>query len=162
VFEEAAMDGMVGDRMVVSSRRINQADRCGEIVEVSRDPGGTAYYRVRWDDGHESVMCPGADASVHPAMSRPAAVPDQARTVMIELVITEDRELCEARASMRTTNGMFTGVGSARRNPVDPVVPMIGEELASARSLADLAIKLEDAARAAIAARESRPLHLVQ
>ena len=62
---------------------------------------------------------------------------------------------------MGTSIGELVGVGSARRNPKDPAVPMIGEEFAIARSLADLATRLEDAARAAMSAAESTPRHLV-
>lgn len=35
-----------------------------------------------------------------------------------------------------------TGVGLARRNPADPDVPVIGDELAVARALSDLARRL--------------------
>jgi len=32
-----------------------------------RETGGVRHYRVRWDDGHEGLFYPGADAhSVHP------------------------------------------------------------------------------------------------
>ncbi|HEV8298974.1 MAG TPA: dsRBD fold-containing protein [Acidimicrobiales bacterium] len=163
------MEGMVGDRMIVNSRRINQAPRVGEIVEVLRAADGRAsHYRVRWSDGRESVMFPGCDASVEHVTRMEESAPGteaseaETRTVSIELVINEDRERCEAKATMHTMSGTFTGTGTARRNPVDPVVPMIGEELAAARSLANLAAKLEEAAGMAIAAHESRPLRMVQ
>jgi hypothetical protein len=38
-------------------------------------------------------------------------------------------------------------VGRSRRNPADPSIPQIGEELAAARALHDLANHLTDDAR---------------
>ena len=97
---------------------------------------------------------------MRPAVADPPA-PLETRTATIDLRLEEDGEHCEARATMRTSIGDFAGVGTARRNPRDPAVPMIGEEFAIARSLADLAAALEDAARAAMAAADSTPRHLV-
>jgi uncharacterized protein DUF1918 len=46
----------VGDRIVVESERVAQSSRAGVIEEVIReDP---PRVRVRWDDGHESVLAP--------------------------------------------------------------------------------------------------------
>lgn len=153
------MDAHVGDQLVVNSRQIGQSRLTGEIVEVI-GRGSGEHYRVRWADGHESIVFPGTDAVVVPS-ARAASTDPEMRTVTIELRLEEDTEQCEATATMRTSMATFTGWGRARRNPDDPVVPMIGEELAIARALADLADKMEEAARTAIAARESRPLHLV-
>ena len=40
----------------------------------------------------------------------------------------------------------MAGRGSARRNPVDPQVPKIGDELAAARALSDLSHRLLEVA----------------
>ena len=46
----------VGDRIIVESERVAQTSRAGLIEEVIReDP---PRVRVRWDDGHESVLTP--------------------------------------------------------------------------------------------------------
>lgn len=46
----------VGDRIVVESERVAQTARAGVIEEVIReDP---PRVRVRWEDGHESVIAP--------------------------------------------------------------------------------------------------------
>lgn len=46
----------VGDRIVVEPKRVAQSSRAGVIAEVIRvDP---PRVRVRWDDGHESVLAP--------------------------------------------------------------------------------------------------------
>jgi hypothetical protein len=51
----------VGDRIVVESERVTQAARSGVIEEiVRRDP---PRVRVRWDDGHTSVLAPSAGAA---------------------------------------------------------------------------------------------------
>jgi hypothetical protein len=48
----------VGDRIVVESEHVGTPAREGEIVEVI--PAASARYRVRWDDGHESLYSPAA------------------------------------------------------------------------------------------------------
>jgi hypothetical protein len=152
------MDAHVGDQLVIRSRQVGRGDQVGEIIEVIS--GGGEHYRVRWSDGRETILYPGPDATVRPAG---AALPatTQTRTATIDLRLEEDGECCEARATMRTSIGDFAGTGSARRNPKDPAVPMIGEEFAIARSLADLAVALEDAARAAMDDADRTPRHLV-
>jgi hypothetical protein len=52
----------VGDRIVVESERVGQADREGTILEVVEASYGTRY-RVRWDDGHESTIRPSAGSA---------------------------------------------------------------------------------------------------
>jgi hypothetical protein len=58
-----------GDLVVIAARRVGAVEQVGEIIEVF--PGARPHYRVRWEDGHESIFFPGTDASVRPA-SRPA------------------------------------------------------------------------------------------
>jgi hypothetical protein len=49
----------VGDRVVAESESTERAPRHGEVVEVMREEPH-ARYRIRWDDGHESVYTPAA------------------------------------------------------------------------------------------------------
>ncbi len=51
------MQGKVGDRIVVESETVGQPTREGEILEVIEGEVGLRY-RVRWDDGHESIFTP--------------------------------------------------------------------------------------------------------
>lgn len=154
------MEGQVGDRLIVNSRRVGQPVQEGEIVSVVGGGPGRRRYLVRWLDGRESVICPGTDVTVVEAAGhRPSG--HERRSVTVDLRIEEDRDHCEATATMGTAMGAFTGIGHARRHPGDPLVPMIGEELAIARSLADLAAKLREAADHAMASHESRRLHLI-
>lgn len=53
----------VGDRIVVDSDKAGTPPREGEILEIVEREYGTSY-RVRWDDGHESIFRPTA-GTVH-------------------------------------------------------------------------------------------------
>ncbi|RII18697.1 hypothetical protein DSC45_08760 [Streptomyces sp. YIM 130001] len=60
------MEATVGDQLLVHGRTVGQHDRIAEVVEVLGDHG-TPPYRIRYEDGHESVMSPGPDTVVtHP------------------------------------------------------------------------------------------------
>lgn len=81
-------------------------------------------------------------------------------TAEIELMFEEDGDHTNALALLIVRGATFTGSGRARRNPADANLPMIGEELAAARALSDLAHKLVEAATEAIGDREGQPVHL--
>jgi hypothetical protein len=81
-------------------------------------------------------------------------------TSEIEIVFEENGDHTEARASIVLRGAVFTGYGRARRNPSDPNLPVVGEELAAARALSDLAHKLVEAAAELISEREGAPAHL--
>lgn len=53
----------VGDLIVIEGHRLGESRRLGEILEVL-EPGEHERYRVRWDDGHESIFTPGNDALI--------------------------------------------------------------------------------------------------
>jgi Domain of unknown function (DUF1918) len=55
-----------GDQIVIETVTLDTPRRRGEVVEVIGQ-GEREHYRVRWQDGHESVYFPGADARVLPA-----------------------------------------------------------------------------------------------
>jgi hypothetical protein len=52
-----------GDVIVVDGHRIGEGRRTGRILEVLRGPGHE-HYRVRWEDGHESLVYPSSDTVV--------------------------------------------------------------------------------------------------
>jgi hypothetical protein len=81
-------------------------------------------------------------------------------TAEIELSFEEDADHTEARATLVLRGATFTGHGRARRNPSDPNVPVVGEELAAARALSDLTHKLLDTAAGTISEHEGRPAHV--
>jgi hypothetical protein len=60
------MQAAVGDRLVIHGKQVGQADRHGEILEVRGGDGGPPYF-VRFDDGHETLLYPGADCELEHA-----------------------------------------------------------------------------------------------
>lgn len=57
------MHASTGDRIVIETATLDAPRRHGEVLEVIGD-GDQRHYRVRWEDGHESVYFPGPDAHV--------------------------------------------------------------------------------------------------
>ena len=57
------MQAFKGDRLHVHSNAVGAKDRIGEIVEV-RGANGAPPYRVRYPDGHESLVYPGPDCVI--------------------------------------------------------------------------------------------------
>jgi hypothetical protein len=55
----------VGDQLVIESRTVDAPRKVGEVLEVHGADGGPPYV-VRWSDGHEGLMFPGADAHIVP------------------------------------------------------------------------------------------------
>jgi hypothetical protein len=81
-------------------------------------------------------------------------------TVQIDLDEHNGRTRAVARLHTRDTERLVA-VGFARLSPVDPDVPEIGEELATARALSELSHRLLDTAAADIEQLSGEPAHLV-
>ena len=60
--------GLAGDVVAISGHRVGERERLGEIIESIGEADHT-HYRVRWDDGSESVFYPGSDAAIHRSRS---------------------------------------------------------------------------------------------
>ncbi len=58
--------------------------------------------------------------------------------------VLEDQDHCDMVVHLDAGDRSLQGRGRSRRNPDDPAVPQIGEELAAARALHDLANHLTD------------------
>lgn len=84
------------------------------------------------------------------------------RVWTVEILFTEDEDRTRADARLSTGARELSGWGRSRRNPTDPDVPAIGEELACARALSDLAHHLIHEAAEAIEDFEGRPVHLAE
>lgn len=56
----------LGDEVIVDAPHTDDRQPKGEILEII-DKGGAVHSRVRWNDGHESLFFPGADAHVMPS-----------------------------------------------------------------------------------------------
>ncbi|MBB5803436.1 hypothetical protein F4560_003204 [Saccharothrix ecbatanensis] len=79
----------------------------------------------------------------------------------VDITIDEHEEKTRAKARLRTGDDTrMVGVGTARLNPADRNVPEIGDELAAARALSDLAHKLLDATASDIEGITHKPVHL--
>ncbi|MBP2368492.1 DUF1918 domain-containing protein [Pseudonocardia parietis] len=57
------MQAAVGDRIIIESATLGRSARFGEVLAVLGEQEGPPY-RIRWDDGTESLYCPGPDARV--------------------------------------------------------------------------------------------------
>ena len=55
------MEGRVGDKIICESERVAQPARTGVIQEVLQ--AQPPRFRVRWEDGHESIVTPAAGAA---------------------------------------------------------------------------------------------------
>jgi hypothetical protein len=65
------MELKVGDRVEAESESTERPSRTGVVEEVL--PGEpSSRYRIRWDDGHESIYAPAAGA-LHLAQAPPGA-----------------------------------------------------------------------------------------
>ena len=51
-----------GDRVVIHGAQVGRAERHGEVLETSEDGGPP--YRIRFDDGRESLVFPGPDCEL--------------------------------------------------------------------------------------------------
>lgn len=62
----------------------------------------------------------------------------------VEIEVNEHSDHTEATARLEVGDTSHGGSGTARRNPADPDRPRLGDELAMARALSDLAHHLLD------------------
>jgi hypothetical protein len=63
----------VGDRISVEAEKTGQAPRAGTVEEVLAET--PARLRVRWDDGHSSVLVPSAGSAHIEAAPKPKPAP---------------------------------------------------------------------------------------
>ncbi|MBK9179004.1 MAG: DUF1876 domain-containing protein [Acidimicrobiales bacterium] len=82
------------------------------------------------------------------------------KTWTVTITLVEDEESTDATAHLLVGETTYGGWGRARRNPIDPDMPRVGDELAVARSLSDMAHKLLDDAARRIEEVEGRPVRL--
>jgi hypothetical protein len=81
------------------------------------------------------------------------------RTWTITVDLDETSEATEAKALLAEGDVRVGGWGRAKRNPADPDLPRVGEELAVARALNDLAHQLLERAAATIEQHEGGAVH---
>ena len=54
----------------VAGHRVGEAPRIGEVLEVIGEPS-RRHCRVRWADGHDSLVFPSSDTVFRPRRGRP-------------------------------------------------------------------------------------------
>ena len=87
-----------GDLIVVNPARVGGPLREGEIIEVL-EGDLRVQYRVRWNDGHESLFAPGAGA----ARIEPARVRKKTRSEGTEPKKSPAKASTAKKASAKTT-----------------------------------------------------------
>lgn len=59
------MDAAIGDHFVIKKRKLGRSRRRGEVIEILGSLfSARQHFRVRWDDGHESIYIPGPGATI--------------------------------------------------------------------------------------------------
>ena len=69
------------------------------------------------------------------------------QTIHVDIRIDEDETNTLVFAELNLRGDHFESVGRARRNPEDRPMPVVGEELATARALGNLALQVMEAAQ---------------
>lgn len=149
------MEAHIGDHVIVEGAKVGLARRRGEVLEILQGAGGSRL-RIRWEgNDHESVIAPGPDLRIEPGEGGVDRI-----SLRIDISVTEDADHCEAVAHVRMREREFSGWGRARRNPSDPEMPVVGEELAVARALSEVSHQLVVAAADSLESALGRPVAL--
>ena len=82
------------------------------------------------------------------------------RVWTVDIAFTEDEDHTRADALLEAGADRYHGWGRARRNPIDPDRPRIGEEIAAARALERLVVQLRGAAEHDIEDFEGHTVHI--
>ena len=84
----------------------------------------------------------------------------EANTWTVSITFSEHDDRTRADADLEGAPVRLSGFGTSRRNPVDPNLPAVGEEIAAARALGDLAHHLLERAAHEIESWEGYPVNL--
>jgi uncharacterized protein DUF1876 len=97
------------------------------------------------------------------ASGKEASAMTEIKQWQVDIAIDEHEDRTRAKARLGRPGGAgMVGVGLARLNPADTNVPEIGDELAVARALFDLAHQLLDATARDIENVTHQPAHLTR
>jgi CBS domain-containing protein len=104
------MRAEVGDEVVVETQTLGRPPRRGRVQEILGS-ADTEHFRVRWEDGHESVYFPGANGHI----VRPGAgIPEQPSAEVVRrdspsaISLLTSVERIEGRATLRTAAEMLS------------------------------------------------------
>ena len=81
-------------------------------------------------------------------------------TWTVSITFSEDDNRTRADADLEGAPLRLNGFGTSRRNPVDPNLPAVGEEIAAARALGYLSHHLLEQAAHEIESWEGHPVQL--
>jgi FtsZ-interacting cell division protein YlmF len=108
-----------GDLIVVNPRRVGGPAREGEIIEVI-EGDLRVQYRVRWNDGHESLFAPGAGAArIEPARDRKKTRSEGTEPKKSPAKASTARKSTAKKSTAKTTT---TKKSAARKSTVRKVV----------------------------------------
>jgi Ala-tRNA(Pro) deacylase len=79
------------DVVEVSGRRVGEPPRLGEILEVLGRPD-RPHYRVRWEDGHESILYPGETTTIKARGGVGRATPQSHLAAPTQLLVEKLRD----------------------------------------------------------------------
>jgi hypothetical protein len=119
------MRATVGDRLVVRGHKVGEHDVDGEILEV-RGKDGEPPFMVRWDDGHEGLVFPGADAVVEHYAGEAPDVIDQV-----------ERELARRRAQLDDLRVQLALAEMEVRQELQPLLDAVDGALDALRKMVD-------------------------
>jgi len=163
------MKASVGDTLVVAAAKVDGSARDGRIIEVRHEDGSPPYL-VEWSsNGQQCLVFPGPDAIIraagHPgdqaALEAKFAGVHHVRSWHVNVDLFESDDRTSAHAVLVSESPQrLEARATARRRPGDPDVPEIGDEIAVARALRQLADHLLEVAGDDIAAIEGHPVFL--
>ncbi|GAA1972038.1 DUF1918 domain-containing protein [Catenulispora subtropica] len=159
------MKATVGDRIVITSRRLDAPVREGEIIEV-RGADGSPPYVVRWsEDGHTDhtdLIFPGPDARIiHQQAPHEPEGPSHGKRWHVDVIVDEHESgLTKAHIVADTGVRKLQSYGEAHRRPTDLDVAEIGDEVAVGRAFIAFGNHLLHAAAADIEEIEGRPVQV--
>jgi hypothetical protein len=125
------------------------------------DGGWKAPRATRAVVGKEVSALDGLSRAWHGGNWIEEATTMQEKSWSVNIAIDEHESQTRATARLQVANRPeLVGIGMARLNPADSDVPEIGDELATARALADLAHQLIEVTAADIEKITKEPAHL--
>jgi Ala-tRNA(Pro) deacylase len=111
--------GRKGDVVVISGHRVGERERIGEILEVLGEED-RVHYRVRWEDGNESVFYPGSDAAIRRSRAEEAAGEPRTGGAAPSSAVIDLLEASHVSYELLPHRRTMTAAAEARAVGIDP------------------------------------------
>jgi hypothetical protein len=123
-----------GDLIVLNPRRVGGPAREGEIIEVI-EGDLRIQYRVRWNDGHESLFAPGPGAArIEPARDRKKARSGGTEPKKSPAKASTAKKAIAKKASAKTTTTRKSTAKTAKKSAArKSTVRMVAAKKAASR-----------------------------